>query len=232
MKENIKNLDGLVSGLKALYPEFKFMKSTSEDFHIKMVIPKKKDSPMTIYKDLVILFDLITDPSDELDTTEMVINSYLHMHRSSEHTVGGCASLRSYKGYSMFIEDLGIIRNCHKDGETGIEEVMDYLYGVSNLTEDFQFPSISPFVDARLVSDYTFATRLLGFLDDLRGRDIDRLGPHWEEEFDYFTSVGKELLKYQYLTADDKSELEYLDRLNTLNKLNIKQSNEDSNSIS
>lgn len=41
-------------------------------------------------------------------------------------------------------------------------------------------------------------------------------GPHILEEYEYMQAVSDQLLKYQIQTAIDKSEIDYLKRLNLL----------------
>jgi len=59
----------------------------------------------------------------------------------------------------------------------------------------------------RIVSDKTFATRLVSFLKDIQVND-----PMSEEELEYLRSVAHSLLLYQANTCTDKEELNYLDR--------------------
>lgn len=61
--------------------------------------------------------------------------------------------------------------------------------------------------DNRIVSDTTFATRFLFFLQNI---DVnDQMG---YEELDYLQRIAKELLLHQANTAKDKQEKEYLHR--------------------
>lgn len=62
--------------------------------------------------------------------------------------------------------------------------------------------------DSRIVSDYTFATRLKSFLKDIQVND-----PCSYEELDYLRRVSEELLNLQIETATDKNEKDYLKRL-------------------
>lgn len=61
--------------------------------------------------------------------------------------------------------------------------------------------------DNRIVSDYTFATRLVSFLKDVQVND-----PITEEELEYLQKVAHKLLSHQVNSCTDKSEIEYLER--------------------
>ena len=61
--------------------------------------------------------------------------------------------------------------------------------------------------DNRIVSDYTFATRLRSFLKDITVNDAGSY-----EELEYFKHVAKELLILQKNTATDRNEIDYLER--------------------
>ena len=61
--------------------------------------------------------------------------------------------------------------------------------------------------DNRLVSDYTFATRLRSFLKDITVNDAGSY-----EELEYFKYVANELLILQKNTATDRNEIDYLER--------------------
>jgi len=59
----------------------------------------------------------------------------------------------------------------------------------------------------RIVSDKTFATRLVGFLKDIRVNDQSS-----QEELEYLRSVSNALLLHQANTCTEKEELNYLER--------------------
>lgn len=61
--------------------------------------------------------------------------------------------------------------------------------------------------DNRLVSNYTFATRLRSFLKDITVNDAGSY-----EELEYFKYVANELLILQKNTATDRNEIDYLER--------------------
>ena len=63
-------------------------------------------------------------------------------------------------------------------------------------------------IDNRIVSDKTFATRLISFL-----KDIDINDPMSEEELEYLRSVADKLWRHQLSTATEQNEIEYLIRL-------------------
>ena len=62
--------------------------------------------------------------------------------------------------------------------------------------------------DNRLVSDYTFATRLMSFLKDITVNDAGSY-----EELEYFKHVANELLILQKNTVTDNNEIDYLSRV-------------------
>lgn len=62
--------------------------------------------------------------------------------------------------------------------------------------------------------DYTFWTRLLNFTQNIQVNDFPG-----EEELNYIKYVAKQQLRQQYDFAKGE-ELEYLDALNTINKIN------------
>jgi len=66
---------------------------------------------------------------------------------------------------------------------------------------------MNPIIENRIVSNYTFATRLSRFLKDIQVND-----PMSEEELEYFQKVAKQLLLHQANTATEKSEIDYLHR--------------------
>lgn len=64
---------------------------------------------------------------------------------------------------------------------------------------------LNPIVDNRIVSDKTFAIRLLNFI-----RDVDVNDPASDEEKCYLLDVAQSLLNYQIKTAEDELEISYL----------------------
>lgn len=66
----------------------------------------------------------------------------------------------------------------------------------------------NPIKDNRIVSDFTFATRLKHFLEDIEV--CDAMG---SEELDYFKHVADLLLEWQLKTCSDQSELDYFKNL-------------------
>ena len=73
----------------------------------------------------------------------------------------------------------------------------------------------NPIKDNRIVDSYTFAVRFKQFLDWIP-KEFYMSGPHILEEYEYMQAVSDQLLKYQIQTAIDKSEIDYLKRLNLL----------------
>jgi hypothetical protein len=65
--------------------------------------------------------------------------------------------------------------------------------------------------DNRIVSDRTFATRLVSFLSNIEVNDAMS-----QEELEYIGRVADELLKNQISTATDITEIEYLKRTSKL----------------
>lgn len=63
----------------------------------------------------------------------------------------------------------------------------------------------NPIIDNRIVSDYTFASRLLNFIKNVQVDDM----PSWEEK-EYLINAAKNLLEWQKLTAYTKTEIKYL----------------------
>lgn len=61
--------------------------------------------------------------------------------------------------------------------------------------------------DNRIVSDKTFATRFVMFLENIKVND-----PMSQEELEYMRMVSKSLLLHQANTATEKEEKEYLHR--------------------
>lgn len=70
---------------------------------------------------------------------------------------------------------------------------------------------VSPIKDNRIVSNETFAVRFRNFIKDVQVND-----PASDDEKEYLLNVANQLLKYQIQTATDKSEVDYLKRLNLL----------------
>ena len=66
----------------------------------------------------------------------------------------------------------------------------------------------NPIKDNRIVNDMTFASRLILFLEDTQV--CDQMS---EEEKEYLMRVAKRLFEYQKLTATQKGEIDYLDRV-------------------
>lgn len=64
---------------------------------------------------------------------------------------------------------------------------------------------LNPIVDNRIVSDKTFAIRLLNFI-----RDVDVNDPASDEEKCYLLDIAQSLLNYQIKTAEDELEISYL----------------------
>ena len=82
--------------------------------------------------------------------------------------------------------------------------------------ENLEFWSYgNPIKNNRIVSSQTFAIRFKQFLNWLPKNWVWSQ-PHYEEEFEYMSSVADHLLKYQIQTAKSKEEIEYLKRLNLL----------------
>lgn len=69
----------------------------------------------------------------------------------------------------------------------------------------------NPIKDERIVSDYTFAKRLKMFLEKVEVNDLP-----CEEEKEHLLHIANELIDWQCLTVMDKSEKEYLKRLNLI----------------
>lgn len=69
----------------------------------------------------------------------------------------------------------------------------------------------NPIKEDRIVNDTTFAIRLKNFISDIDVCDLPG-----EEEKDYLLSVANKLIDWQRLTVMDKSEKEYLKRLNLI----------------
>ena len=73
----------------------------------------------------------------------------------------------------------------------------------------------NPIKDNRIIDSKTFAVRFKQFLDWIP-KEFYMSGPHILEEYEYMQDVSDQLLKYQIQTAIDKSEIDYLKRLNLL----------------
>ena len=69
----------------------------------------------------------------------------------------------------------------------------------------------NPIEDNRIINDYTFAIRLHRFLEKVEVSDLPS-----EEEKEYLLYVANKLIDWQCLTVMDKSEKEYLKRLNLI----------------
>lgn len=65
----------------------------------------------------------------------------------------------------------------------------------------------NPIVNNRIVSDYTFALRLLSFIENVEVNDLPG-----EEEKEYLISIANNLIRWQKMTAYTKTEIEYLKR--------------------
>ncbi len=76
-------------------------------------------------------------------------------------------------------------------------------------TELSNWSYCNPIKDNRIVSDYTFAVRLINFLKYLPKEYIFS-DPMNYEEYDYMNYVAKSLLKYQKQTVTDEYEAKYL----------------------
>ena len=76
----------------------------------------------------------------------------------------------------------------------------------------------NPIKENRIVKDITFATRLLGFAEDVSVADACS-----EDEKDSMISYATQLLKYQVKTAVDKSEIDYLKRVGVWNNFKPKK---------
>jgi len=73
----------------------------------------------------------------------------------------------------------------------------------------------NPIVDNRIVDSYTFAVRFKQFLDWIP-KEFYMSGPHILEEYEYMQAISDSLLKYQIQTVTNKSEINYLKRLDLL----------------
>lgn len=69
----------------------------------------------------------------------------------------------------------------------------------------------NPIKEDRIVNDTTFAIRFKNFINQVDVCDLPG-----EEEKDYLLCVANKLIDWQRLTVMDKSEKEYLKRLNLI----------------
>lgn len=69
----------------------------------------------------------------------------------------------------------------------------------------------NPIEDSRIVNDYTFAIRLKSFISKVDVCDLPS-----EEEKEYLLHAVDKLIDWQCLTVMDKTEKEYLKRLNLI----------------
>lgn len=79
-------------------------------------------------------------------------------------------------------------------------EVISKYLGIQN----------NPIIDGRIVSDRTFATRFINFIEGIQVSDW-----YADEEKEYLLWVGKKLLGYQKKTATSEEEIKYLKNLGT-----------------
>lgn len=79
-------------------------------------------------------------------------------------------------------------------------------------TGKFDVLTANPIIDNRIISDKTFALRLVSFINNTIANDCASI-----EEKIYLLNMAKNLLKYQIVTAKEQSELSYIN----LNKDNI-----------
>jgi len=87
------------------------------------------------------------------------------------------------------------VKKCKKCASSGLEKRTNHSDNYWN----------GVIVDARIVSDTTFATRLHGFLSDVETNDCISC-----EELEYLKTISEKLLKFQQMTASDEKEIEYL----------------------
>jgi len=78
---------------------------------------------------------------------------------------------------------------------------------------------INPIKENRIVSDITFATRFLNFLESFY-YDSGSWHPILEEEYEYLCIIAKQLLDYQKSTMNNSDEYEYFKNLES-NKINM-----------
>ena len=72
--------------------------------------------------------------------------------------------------------------------------------------------------DNRIVSDITFATRFIGFLNNIRKYDLHLISPVLYEEFEYMCYVAAKLKKLQLDTVSTEHEAAYFKNLDNENK--------------
>lgn len=72
--------------------------------------------------------------------------------------------------------------------------------------------------DNRIVSDITFATRFIGFLNSIRKYDLHLISPILYEEFEYMCYVAAKLKKLQLDTVSTEHEVAYFKNLDNENK--------------
>jgi len=75
----------------------------------------------------------------------------------------------------------------------------------------------NPIKDDRIIGSKTFAIRFKQFLDWIP-KEFYMSGPHILEEYEYMQMMAERLLNYQIQTATDEKEIEYLKRLNLIEK--------------
>jgi hypothetical protein len=92
-----------------------------------------------------------------------------------------------------------------------IDNQKDYILN----EQIYHWSYANPIKDNRIVNSKTFAVRFKQFLDWIP-KEFYMSGPHILEEYEYMQAVSDQLLKYQIQTAIDKSEVDYLKRLNLL----------------
>jgi hypothetical protein len=73
----------------------------------------------------------------------------------------------------------------------------------------------NPIKDNRIVSNKTFAVRLLHFIQNVNVSDACS-----DDEKNMIIDVAEDLLRYQCKTATDKNEIDYLKRINVYDKYN------------
>jgi hypothetical protein len=76
----------------------------------------------------------------------------------------------------------------------------------------------NPIKENRIVKDITFATRLLGFAEDVSVADACS-----EDEKEYLVSYATSLLRYQVKTAVDEAEVDYLKRVGVWDRFQPKK---------
>jgi len=76
----------------------------------------------------------------------------------------------------------------------------------------------NPIKENRIVKDITFATRLLGFAEDVSVADACS-----EDEKEYLVRYATSLLRYQVKTAVDEAEVDYLKRVGVWDRFQPKK---------